>query len=731
MKINSTWRFLLLFALVAYVFVAAAGAEFDSERNCESFASGRLEISGPKKVKAGSYQTFRIIYEVGEHGIDDLANMRLLLRTLTDCGHLQTDHPDQPNYMTGTTSGDAKIRLSYLTHGQPGGGVRPWETALVVQVYSGFLREGDKVFLTLGDGSQGSPGWRMQTFREPTYEIRGEINPFGTGIFEPLKDRLVFRIIPDAPAKAVAVAPSTVEKGKPFLIRVRAEDKFGNPVGAAKEVKHKGIEQPGFHRLETQDPETGLKCVTNPIEVTEGNVGTFLFWGDLHAQSEETVGTNTLEDYLDFAQNKACLDVFSNQGHGYQTAEQLWDHMEELLNKYYIPGKFVTFPGYEWSGNTAVGGDHNVYFKKEAHKISRSSRTLVQDEDCAAADSSTIEDLFRHYKGDKDVLIHAHAGGRWADIRRPEKDLSAAIEVHSNWGTFEWLLEDAFKRGMRVGIVANSDDFRGRPGASYPALDWAGGYGGLTGIYADKLERDSIWSALKSRTYYATTGTRIILDVLMNNKIPMGRMITADQAEELSIKVSGTAPLERIDVRNGMEVVHTLRPSMHNDGGNRVKILWNGASGRGRGRKFKWDGHLIISGNSIRTLSLVNFYGLQRDRFQCDENQARWASTTTGGNAGVILDLENMDSGTLEFKTEHLSFVTPIKDIDMQETKFRADHGMGTWVSVCRLPKVGVHDHRFTWKVKGLKKGDNPLYIYVVQEDGHRAWSSPIYAVKE
>ena len=28
-----------------------------------------------------------------------------------------------------------------------------------------------------------------------------------------------------------------------------------------------------------------------------------------------------------------------------------------------------------------------------------------------------------------------------------------------------------------------------------------------------------------------------------------------------------------------------------------------------------------------------------------------------------------------------------------------------------------------------MVRGDNPLYVCVVQEDGHMAWSSPIYAV--
>ncbi len=697
----------------------------------KSHVWGRLKISGPKKVKAGSYQTFHITYIVGDYGIDDLAGLRLLFRTLTDYGHLQSDHPDRPDYMTATTTGNAKIKLSFLTHGDPGGGVRPWETAIAIQVYSGYLKKGDSITINLGDRSGGSPGWRMQTFCEPTYEIRGEVNPFGTGIYEPISDHLIFSIIPDKPIRAVAAAPSIVHKGTPFSIRVRSEDKFGNPVKEAKEIKHNGINTLGPYRLKVEDPETHLSCVTNPIIVKESEGNLFLYWGDLHAQSEETVGTNPLENYLHFAKNKACLDVFSNQGHGYQITEKYWNKLENLMKEYYKPGKFVTFPGYEWSGNTAVGGDHNVYFKKEGYKISRSSRTLVRDDECAFRDSPTIEDLYQNYKGNDDVMIFAHVGGRWADLQRPKMDLAKAVEVHSNWGTFEWFLEDAFSRNMRVAIVANSDDFRGRPGASFPASHWAGGYGGLTGIFAKELDRDSIWESLKARRCYATTGARIILEVLMNKNIYIGQVLGHNQAKNLSVRVFATAPLERIDIRNGMKVVHTVRPYTKNDLGNRIKIIWNGAASRGRSRKFSWDGNLKISGNRIRKNSLVNFYGLQRDGFKCNEYEAEWRSSTTGGNAGVILELEDKYNGILMVNTQHASFKIPIKDIGFKENIFFAEKGLDTWIGVYRLPEDGKYDYQFIWEVEGLKEGDNPIYVYIVQEDGHRAWSTPIYVVKK
>ena len=73
--------------------------------------------------------------------------------------------------------------------------------------------------------------------------------------------------------------------------------------------------------------------------------------------------------------------------------------------------------------------------------------------------------LFDRLQG-KDWVVVAHVGGRYADILYAhDPKLDTAVEVHSAWGTFEWILRDAFEKGYRVGIVANSDGHKGRPGA--------------------------------------------------------------------------------------------------------------------------------------------------------------------------------------------------------------------------------------------------------------------------
>ena len=64
-----------------------------------------------------------------------------------------------------------------------------------------------------------------------------------------------------------------------------------------------------------------------------------------------------------------------------------------------------------------------------------------------------------------DVMLIPHIGGRYADIVGfHDPRLERVVELYSDWGRFEWLLEDALANGYRVGFVANSDGHKG-PGS--------------------------------------------------------------------------------------------------------------------------------------------------------------------------------------------------------------------------------------------------------------------------
>jgi len=113
-------------------------------------------------------------------------------------------------------------------------------------------------------------------------------------------------------------------------------------------------------------------------------------------------------------------------------------------------------PGYEWSGNTGVGGDRNVYFRTEGRTIRRSSHALIKDREEIHTDAPTARALFAALQ-DEDCVVYAHIGGRPADVAYAhDPRLETAMEIHSAWGTFEWLMADCFEQGYRVAVVADA-----------------------------------------------------------------------------------------------------------------------------------------------------------------------------------------------------------------------------------------------------------------------------------
>ena len=66
----------------------------------------------------------------------------------------------------------------------------------------------------------------------------------------------------------------------------------------------------------------------------------------------------------------------------------------------------------------------------------------------------------------------------------------------------------------------------------------------------------------------------------------------ADGEVDLAIEVIGSAPIERLDIYDGLDLIETVRPYGAGDLGARVRLVYEGAEYRGRARTTTWDGSL-------------------------------------------------------------------------------------------------------------------------------------------
>ena len=735
---------------------------------------GTASLTPQRPLEIRSFQTIVLTYTVGRFGLDDTGGIKVVQRFANDGGRWQTDDPTAMNYCSARASNGCRL----VARVEPGGHQRPWDRSLRIVVTHGSMTCGDTIEVVFGDRSGGSPGLRMQTFAESAHEFRVLVDACATGHFLPVPDRPFVTVVPSEAESWHVVLPTRRRPGSSFALSIRAEDVWSNPTGKVE----------GSLRLEAQGAISGLPSViqwhagdeflrieglscpsegdvtvslvtpegrnlatSNPLVVKAGVHETF--WGDLHGQSGETVGINTIEEYFTFARDRAFLDVTSHQANDFQINDAFWKHINDVAAAFNEEGRFVTFPGYEWSGNTSMGGDHNVFFRNEGRAIRRSSHALLDGAAGLSSDVNTSGELFDAL-GYEDCVVFAHIGGRPADIAAADGGaLRTAVEIHSNWGTFEWLMAESFALGYRHGLVCNSDVHKGRPGASHPGASEFGAYGGLTCFLADHLTRDGIFKALRRRHHYGTTGCRLHMDVHVifdepanrfdadprlgpveasaTSTLIMGDIASTDlKVARLHLDVAAHAPILRIDVLNGRDVVASLPGYRSHATNRRLRVLFHGAEYRGRGRQTRWQGKAHVDASRILAFSGVCAWNRERPLHCRGDKEVVFDVLTTGNFVGFDAVLEPW-SGHIVLEAGHVDVTVPLEETGVEPLVIDAG-GLERHVSLTRLPEVLTQTRMTeTLDVALHDNGDNPLWIRVTTEDGHRAWSSPVYIFRQ
>ncbi|MSS70137.1 MAG: DUF3604 domain-containing protein [Candidatus Latescibacteria bacterium] len=707
------------------------------------YGYAEMDPTGP--VVAGSTGTWRITYHAGLYGVDDGGVIKVVWRFVSDWGAPQFRDPKAAEYATVSTTGPASLRAAFEMRRY----VRPWNRCVTVDVFDESLSEGDRVTLTLGDTSGGSPGSRAQSFCQEAFEFRVAVDWCGTGVFVEVPVPS-FPVVSGPAHRLVVVGPSEVGAGEATWVGVKAEDVWGNvcadydgevwldggglsglPEAYRFRPEDRGVRrfegvkgsETGVYRVKAEDRGNGMAAEGNPLRCVEGRRDHRPFWGDLHGQSGETIGTNPVSSYFRFARDAALLDFAGHQGNDFQITREAWEEIRRQENAHNRPGGFVTFVGYEWSGNTPLGGDHNVYYLADDGPLHRSSHVLIPDSSDVDTDCTTVTDLYAALKG-KEAMLVPHVGGRYSNMAWHDPELERVIEVYSSWGEFEWFLREALERGYKVGFVAGSDDHKGRPGAAHPGSGAFGVYGGLACIYARELTRAGVWEALRARRCYGTTGQRILLEVMADGH-PMGAEYAATGPPEVSVRVWGTAPVERVDLFRGVTQVYSF-PETVQRSEREVRIAWSGQRIRARNRLAVWDGSLEIDRGRILKAEGYAFDAPSEGLREVTERSVVWKSVTTGDADGVVLTLDAPPEATLDFRTGIVSRKVSLREIAEGPVTAEAG-GIDMKVVFERLPLGAGREVAFTFREKDLAPGCHPYWVRVTQTDGAKAWSSPIY----
>jgi len=701
---------------------------------------GRVELSPDAPIVAGSVGQWRLTYTVGSYGIDEGGTIKVARRFASDFERPQFDEPAAPAYTTATTTGEAELALRY----DPKAHVRPWMKCLVIDVYDGCLSPGDTVTITFGDQSRGSPGIRAQSFIESAHEFRVLVDPTNACLVRRLPSSPVVSVISGEPDTVVAHVPSRLSVGGRTEVFVKGEDRWGNPTPAPTDVHLRwdgegGVELDG-RTLHARAPTRGRIVATwrgtdypsNPLTVTPEPDEFGRYWAELHAQSDATVGTGTEVEYFTFGRDWAHLDVMSHQGNDFQVTDEDWRRLNDVVREFHEDGRFVVFPGFEWSANTPAGGDRNVMYLDEDLPIFRSSHWQVDEQETEDTPANPADALFaalhRRVPLDK-VCVASHCGGRYADIRKYfDGELESLVEVSSCWGVFEWLLWDAFDHGYRVGIMCNSDGHKGRPGAEGPGAGQFGIYGGLTCILAESLTRADVFTALQKRRCYGTTGPRLDLSLTVDGA-PMGSDLPAADQVQVEAGVIGTGPIEALELWTGRTRVTMARPEAFQRCGEsrRLRVSWGGSRIRGRGRRAVWDGMIEVEGASIERAQTFAFDSPADGILERGERRVTFRSRTTGDDDGIDLWLDQASKGTLRLVTDLGTVTADLATLGVEPRRHDLG-GLDLHAVVMRYPDAPTEREVSLSHALPLPAGEvTPVWVKAIQTDGHLAWASPIY----
>lgn len=342
------------------------------------------------------------------------------------------------------------------------------------------------------------------------------------------------------------ILPRLVKNNTPFAINVHSEDIWGNVTRnipnlnwqlSIQRQESNGSEQP----VVAQEAAATAEGWTNNIfpDILIGREGDYLIqvelktaenvmtasqqthltvlsdltiprvlFGDLHVHSDDTVGTESSAYNFSYGREIAGLDVLGYTANDFQITKERWDSTMRLIQSLNKPGQFVIFPGTEWCGNSAAGGDHNIVFLEDPatnppefpfDRHGNVARSFEWSEDGPKdifPGAWPLDEVYATYAhaADSHILI-PHVGGRRCNLAWHHPHLERLVEISSAWGQFEWLLQDAVRRGWKLGVCANSDEHRGRCGGSVPGTAVFGTRGGLTGILSSELKRADVAQA--------------------------------------------------------------------------------------------------------------------------------------------------------------------------------------------------------------------------------------------
>jgi hypothetical protein len=729
-------------------------------------ALGTLSFASTEPLVSQTRTTVELVYRVGRMPMVPGGGLLLGRQLMSDLGAFQHEDPSADNYVSVRCS---RRRARFVPHRVPlagmHGGFFSTRDMPAFRLEGSTLRRGDEITLVFGDRSGGGGGLLVQSFSTDSLLLPVYVDLEGKGNFlTPSWPSL--EVIGGPPARATLIGPSVVAVGESFDLTVRTEDRFTNRAGsqipgydlllgdepvrqipagdpAIKSVVDLDFDEPGVYRFELRSFDGSITAVSNPIWVRE-NPAYRIFWGETHGHTAFAEGQGSPEEFFRYGREDSRLDFLALSEHDIWLDAFEWQTLQELTRRSTEQG-VIAFLGYEWTAVRERGGHHNVFFRDPGSKL------------VGVRDADRLTKLYLQLRAQNDpenllVIPHAHRAGDWYSN---DPELEPLAEIYSMHGSFEWFGNRYLANGFQIGFVAASDDHRAKPGSSpsmfRPALAQAGG---LAAALAPTKSVDAIFSALRDRAVYATSGQRIVLDATLNRARIGSRQRFTDR-RRIRCRVMGTAPIDRIDVIKNGKVVYEqsyLSAPLRPDAVLQVSF-YSSSEVLGEAvdnpRPYRlWQGSLEVENARVVGVEPIGFENPFRERASVDPddaNRVRFSTETRGRADSMLVELEGASRSTeLVFELEaarergFAPGIRPAAEIPQTTVRIplsrlvngRAEEELEVGEHVDRIsiqvvdPEASL-DREFGYVDFAMPEPGDYYYVRVTQLDGGRAWSSP------
>jgi len=346
------------------------------------------------------------------------------------------------------------------------------------------------------------------------------------------------------------------------------------------------------------------------------------------------------------------------------------------------------------------------------------------------------------------TLVIPHIGGGPPDWSHPtDPRIERLFEVASVHGVFEESFQAHLKSGQRLAASASGDTHTTSFGNAYPGLIYVM-TNALTGAYALGKTRQDIWDALYARrTFAVSANNRALVDFEVNGE-KMGGEVLSSLARNAKVRarISGTAPLLRVDLLKNCKVIHSLYPSRKQ--GKLMRIVWGDNIYQRRAAVGLRSGELRPAGGRLRLVERIHL----DQAFEVIEQKGEGIGWTTAAVSndrdGFLVDLSEASGAYLHFRLDDSDTMgviearIPLEQLQRdgyfvwsQKANGRVKHAymekMGVPVAFfieCDLVSAeGPMDLTLEYEDREPLKTGDYYYVRMEQLDTNKAWSSPVW----